>query len=60
MSRRDDADDLPSTHLEDDEYDEFLAREFDAEGGLREELPVTKIILGITAILLVLAAMVLL
>ena len=57
MNVRDDGDDLPSTHLDDDDYEEFLAREFDAEGGLRGELPVTRIILGIVAILLVLAAM---
>lgn len=57
MGASDDGDDLPSTHLDDDDYDEFLAREFDAEGGLRGELPVARVILGIVAILLVLAAM---
>jgi hypothetical protein len=53
--RADDGDDFPSTHLEDDDYDDFLAREFDREGGLRGELPVVRIILGIVVLLLVLA-----
>jgi hypothetical protein len=30
-------DDFPDTHLDDDEYDEFLEREFDTEGNLRGE-----------------------
>jgi hypothetical protein len=50
-----DDDDLPSTHLDDDDYDEFLAREFDREGGLRGELPVVRILLGIIVILVILA-----
>ena len=50
MARRhEDADDLPSTHLDDDEYEEFLAREFDAEGELRSEVPVAQIIWLIVA-----------
>ena len=52
-----DDDDLPSTHLDDDDYEAFLEREFDSAGGLRGELPVARIIVGIVAILLVLAAM---
>lgn len=32
----DDSDDYPGTHLDDDAYDEFLAKEFDRKGGLRE------------------------
>ncbi len=59
MSRRD-GDDLPSTHLDDDEYDEFLEREFDADGGLRGEPPVPRIILGIVLLVIVFALMLLL
>ena len=50
-----DDDDFPSTHLDEDEYEEFLEREFDREGGLRDELPVGRIILGIVVLLVVLA-----
>jgi len=50
-----DDDDFPTTHLEDDDYEDFLAREFDREGGLRGELPVVRIILAIVGILVVLA-----
>ena len=30
-------DDFPDTHLDDEEYGEFLEREFDAEGNLKGE-----------------------
>ncbi len=54
MSDLDD-DDYPSTHLDDDDYDEFLAREFDGEGRLRDGPPVTRLILGLIAVVLLLA-----
>lgn len=54
----DDFDDLPSTSLDDDAYDEFLAREFDADGQLRDERSITRFILLAIAVLAV--AMVLL
>ena len=47
----DDFDDLPETELDDDGYDRFLAREFDAAGRLRDGPPVVRWIL----LLLVLA-----
>jgi hypothetical protein len=28
-------DDFPDTYLEDDDYDDFLSREFDRDGGLK-------------------------
>jgi hypothetical protein len=40
MGAADDLDDLPTTHLDDDAYAEFLAKEFDAEGRLRDGPPV--------------------
>jgi hypothetical protein len=46
-------DDLPETHLEDDDYDEFVRREFDAGGHLKEGPPVTVIL--VVLIILVLA-----
>lgn len=50
-----DDDDFPSTHMEDDEYDAFVARELDSEGGLRGDPPVTRIIVGAVVLLVVLA-----
>ena len=46
-------DDLPETHLEDEDYDEFLAREFDSEGRLAGE-PRVAWVIGL-AIVLILA-----
>ncbi len=54
----DDFDDLPSTSLDDDAYDEFLAREFDADGHPRDERSITRFIL--LAIVVLAVAMVLL
>jgi hypothetical protein len=55
----DDFDDLPSTHLEDDEYEAFLRRELDAEGRPRESLPVTAILVALIVVVLALAFVVL-
>jgi hypothetical protein len=50
----DDFDDIPATHMADDEYEEYVAAEFDAEGKEKGAPPVTAILLGlIAAILLV-------
>jgi hypothetical protein len=49
-------DDLPSTHLDDDEYDAFLARELDAEGRVRGEPRVT-LWLGVGIAVLVILAL---
>lgn len=46
-------DDLPATHMGDAEYDEFVASEFDAEGREKGPPPVTAILLGLTALILV-------
>ncbi len=40
MDDGDGFDDLPSTHLDDDEYNEYLAREFDSVGGVKGDPPV--------------------
>jgi len=45
-------DDFPVTHLEDEDYDEFLAREFDEEGRLRGE-PRVAWAIGLAIVLLV-------
>jgi len=47
-----DFDDLPETHLEEDDYDDFVRREFDADGGLRGPLPVTLLLLVLIALVL--------
>jgi hypothetical protein len=46
-------DDVPATHLADDEYDEFVAAEFDSEGREKRDPPVTAILLGLTVVILV-------
>ena len=51
----DDFDDLPETHLDDEEYEEFLKREMDPGGRLREGPPVGWILLVLTVIVLGLA-----
>ena len=53
-----DYDDVPETHLDDEDYDEFLAREFDEDGRLRDGPPVTRFL--IMAIVLLALLMVLL
>ena len=51
-------DDYPETSLEDDDYDDFLAREFDREGRIRGEPPVAWFI-GLAIVLLAALAIVL-
>lgn len=46
-------DDVPATHLADDEYEEFVALEFDAEGREKGAPPITAILLGLTVLILV-------
>ncbi len=50
-----DFDDLPSTHLDDDAYEDFVTRELDAEGAPRAAPPVTAVILILVALVLALA-----
>lgn len=38
-------DEYPDTHLDDDAYDEFLQREFDADGRLKDGPPVTRFLI---------------
>ena len=52
--RDDDFDDLPETHLDDEDYDEFLAREFDQDGRLKDGPPVTKFLIGAIVMLVLL------
>lgn len=44
-------DDFPETHLEDDDYEDFVAREFDPEGRLKGDPPIGWII-GLSIVLL--------
>ena len=44
-------DDFPVTHLEDEEYDEFLSKEFDGDGRLRGE-PRVRWVIGLAIVLL--------
>lgn len=50
-----DPEDLPSTHLDDEEYDAFLQRELDAEGRVRGMPPVTFILIVLILIVLAVA-----
>ena len=45
MSDDDDFDDIPDTHLDDEAYAEFLAREFDGDGRLKDGPPVTRFLI---------------
>ena len=51
-------DDFPETSLDDEDYDEFLSREFDREGRTRGEPPVGRYI-GLAIVLLAALAIVL-
>jgi hypothetical protein len=51
----DDFDDLPSTHLDDEAYETFLATEMDREGRLREAPPVGRVLAAIVVVLLIVA-----
>ncbi len=53
-----DADDLPSTHLDDEAYDEFLAREFDRDGRLQDAPPIARILVGLIVLLVLVALLV--
>ena len=44
-------DDFPETYLEDDDYDEFLSREFDQDGGLKAA-PRVGWVIGLAIVLL--------
>lgn len=46
-------DDLPSTHLSDEDYEQFLASELDAEGRVKGDPPVTALLLGLVAVIVV-------
>jgi hypothetical protein len=46
-------DDVPATHMEDDEYAAYVASEFDAQGREKRDPPVTAILLGLTAAILI-------
>ena len=46
-----DEDDVPDTHLDDDDYEDFLAREFDDEGHVKDGPPVTRFLLMAIALL---------
>ncbi len=49
------SDDYPSTHLDDDEYDAFLASEFDAHGRAKGEPPIARYVALAVLALVVLA-----
>ncbi len=51
----DDFDDYPDTHFDDDEYDAFVASEFDDQGRLKGPPPVGLIIGLIIAVILIVA-----
>ena len=46
-------DDVPATHMEDAEYEEYVASEFDAKGREKSAPPVTAVLIGLTAAILV-------
>jgi len=54
-----DFDDYPETHLDDDEYDEFVASEFDDKGRLKGTPPVP-LIIGLIVVAILMFAVVLL
>lgn len=43
--------DLPSTHLDDEDYDAFVAREFDARGRVKGDPPIGRIVLVLLAVI---------
>ena len=48
-------DDFPGTHLDDDEYDAFLAREVDAEGRAKGDPPIVRYVALVVLALVILA-----
>lgn len=59
MSEPDDFDDRPETHLDDEDYEAFLDREFDAAGRPRPPIPVTTILVVLIVVVLAIAFVVL-
>ncbi len=52
-----DFDDFPETHLDEDDYEEFLAREFDAQGQHRPDgPPITTWLLTLIGVILLVIA----
>lgn len=45
-------DDVPQTHFSDEDYDRFVAENLDAQGRPKGDPPVTAILLGLTAAIL--------
>lgn len=50
-------DDLPSTHYTDEEYERFVAENLDARGRPKGDPPVTALLLGLTALILLVYAL---
>ena len=48
-------DDFPDTHLDDDEYDAFLAREFDAQGRAKGDPQIARYVALAVLALIILA-----
>lgn len=46
-------DDIPATQMADDEYAAFIASELDSKGRVKRDPPVTAILLGLTAAILI-------
>ena len=51
-------DDIPATHMEDDEYEQFVAGEIDSKGRVKGDPPVTAILLGLTVAILIVCVLV--
>lgn len=52
-----DEDDLPATHMSDDEYAAYASETFDAEGRERGAPPVAAILIGITLLVILVAVL---
>ena len=48
-------DDFPGTHLDDDDYDAFLAREFDGSGHAKGDPPIARYVALVVLALIALA-----
>ena len=51
-------DDIPSTTMKDDEYEQFVAGEIDAKGRVKGDPPVTAILLGVTVAIVIVCVLV--
>jgi len=49
------SDDYPNTHLDDDEYEAFLASEFDGQGRVKGDPPIARYVALVVLALIVLA-----